>query len=82
MPSQTIRIEEETHKALRELSEQTGKPMLAVLSDAVELYRRERFLKELNASFATLRSTPEWEKEKKERTEWESTLSDGESKGK
>lgn len=82
MPSQTIRIEEETHKALRELSEKTGKSMLAVLSDAVELYRRERFLKELNASFAALKSTPEWEKEKKERAEWDNTFFDSENEDK
>lgn len=40
---------------------------------------RERFLKELNASFTALKSTPEWEKEKNERAQWDNTLSDDES---
>ncbi len=45
---------------------------------AIEQYRRQRFLEELNAGFAALRNDPEaWKEELEEREEWDRTLADG-----
>jgi len=78
MAAPTVRVKEETHAALTELSRETRLPMQEVLAQAVEAYRRERFLTELNASFAALRENPEaYEAEMEERRAWDATLSDG-----
>jgi predicted DNA-binding protein len=78
MPSTTVRISAEAKEALRGLSAQTGRKMQEILSEAVEFYRRQHFLEEANAAFATLRADPEaWASEKEERTAWDATLSDG-----
>jgi hypothetical protein len=52
--------------------------MTEVLDKAVEAYRRQRFVEDLNASYAALRSDPaEWKKLQEERDEWDGTLGDG-----
>lgn len=78
MASLTVRIGETTHKALRELAEQTGESMQAVLDVAIEEYRRKRFLESANTAFAALRNNPRaWKEEQEERHVWDATLSDG-----
>ena len=78
MAGTTVRVKRETHAALVELSHRARQPMQEVLAEAVEAYRRERFLMELNASFAALRENPEaYEEELEERRAWDATLSDG-----
>ena len=73
-----IRISARSKAALRALSRQQGKPMQAVLDDAIEQYQRDRFLDSANAAFARLRSDPKaWKEEAAERSLWEKTLSDG-----
>ena len=51
--------------------------MQAVPDDAVERYQRDRFLDDVNAAFASLRSDPEgWKEEQEERALWDATLND------
>ena len=49
-----------------------------VLDDAIERYRRERFLRAANADFAALKADPKsWKQELHDRELWEKTVSDG-----
>ena len=74
----TIRISDSAHGTLRELSRAEGKPMLALLDEAVEALRRQRFLEQVNAAYATLRSDPRaWAALEAERRSWDVTLADG-----
>lgn len=72
-----MRVAEETHRTLRELSEATGRPMQDVISDAVTAYWRHRLLEETNAAYATLRADEKGRAAAvAERAEWEATLGD------
>jgi hypothetical protein len=52
--------------------------MQSVLDDAIEQYWRDRFLDEVNAAYAALRSDPKaWKEEEAERALWDRTLADG-----
>jgi len=74
----TTRISAAAHGILRELSQVEGKPMLALLDEAVEALRRQRFLERVNAAYATLRADPrEWAALEAERRSWDATLADG-----
>lgn len=78
MAGTTVRVREETHRALRQLAEQEGDTLQDVLSRAVEAYRRMRILAETNAGYAALRADPvAWQEELEEREAWEIALSDG-----
>lgn len=78
MPSTTVRISEEAHRALRELAARTGEPMQAILDRAIEQYRRQRFLEEANAAYAVLRNDLDaWHDERDEREVWDNSLADG-----
>lgn len=77
MASVTVRIEEKSHKALRELAERSGESMQTLLTQAIEAYRRERFLHSANAAYETLRKDPKtWRREQQERAAWDATLRD------
>jgi hypothetical protein len=74
----TTRISASAHGILRDMSKAEGKPMLALLEEAVEALRRQRFLEQLNAAYATLRADPRtWEAIEGERRAWDATLPDG-----
>ena len=74
----TIRISDTAHGTLQKMSRAEGKPMAALLDEAVEALRRQRFLEQLNAAYAALRANPaEWESIEAERLEWDATLPDG-----
>lgn len=52
--------------------------MQAVIGSALEVYRRQRFLDEVNAGYADLRRDARtWETWTAESAVWEQTLSDG-----
>ena len=52
--------------------------MQAVLRSALEVYRRQRFLDEINAGYAELRQDRRsWQEWTTERMLWDGTLSDG-----
>jgi hypothetical protein len=77
MASDTVRIRASTHDKLKELAERSGRSMPEVLDEAVEAYRRQQFLEEVNRAFAALRSDPEaWREEQEERSAWEATIAD------
>ncbi len=74
----TTRISPAAHEVLRELSQAEGKPMAALLDEAVEALRRQRFLEGVNAAYAGLRSDRRaWRAIEAERRSWDVTLPDG-----
>ena len=78
MPSATVRISPTSQEILRDLSAKSGLTMQAVLEDAIELYRRERFLAKANEAYAVLRRDPKkWKAELAERAAWDATAADG-----
>jgi predicted transcriptional regulator len=78
MPSASIRIDEHALEVLRELARTQRQTVQAVVNEAIENYRRQKFLEEANAAFAALRSDPQaWGEELQEREIWDRTISDG-----
>ena len=74
----TTRISAVAHGILRQLSQAEGKPMAALLDEAVEALRRQRFLEGVNAAYASLRADPRaWQAIEEERRAWDATLPDG-----
>ena len=74
----TVRISEDSRELLRWLSEREGRSMQAVVRSALEVYRRQRFLDEVNAGYAELRrDARSWEAWTAEGALWDQTLSDG-----
>ena len=70
-----IRISPHAKATLRELAKREGKPMQAVLDEAVEHYRREKLLVAANAAYAQLRANREsWEQELAERHQWDAAV--------
>jgi len=77
MASETVRINPGTHNKLKELAELEGESMPAILDKAVEAYRRQRFLEDVNRAYAELRGDAKaWAQEQSERREWDATLCD------
>ncbi len=78
MPSTSIRIDEQALAILRDLARRQRQPVQTVLKQAIDSYRREKFLEEANAAFAVLRNNPEaWTGEQQERDLWDRTSGDG-----
>ena len=78
MPQTTVRITEKTRDTLRRLARTEKQTMQLVLEQAVETYRRKRFLEQLNQDFATLKEDDKaWAELKKEYDLWDTTLDDG-----
>lgn len=74
----TIRVARQTRDRLRRLADADGTGMGEVLDKALEAYRRQLFLEQLNAAYADLRSDPEARDElRQELAEWDVTLGDG-----
>ena len=87
MGQTTVRISEATRDTLRDLARAEGRPMQAVVEQAVEALRRQRFLEAVNSAYASLRGDAEaWAEVERDRRDWDSTLLDGlgvrESRGK
>lgn len=73
-----IRINESSHRTLRQLAETLGESMQTVLTKAIEEYRRKQFFEQLDVSFAALKNDPAaWQAEVEERSLSAGTLSDG-----
>ena len=74
----TVRISEAARDTLRQMSEASGKPMQALLDEAIEALRRTRFLEQVNAAYATVRGDSKtWAAMEAERRQWDGTLLDG-----
>jgi predicted kinase len=78
MGQTTVRVTESTRALLRRLAAAEGRPMQIIIATALEAYRRERFLRGVNAGYATLREdTATWARVTEERAVWDRTLLDG-----
>lgn len=78
MQSVMLRVSARCRDTLRELAAQTGESMQSMVDEAVELYRRQRFLEEVNAAYMPLRQDAEtWAAVEQERSEWDNALGDG-----
>ena len=74
----TVRISNSAREILREMARGEGRPMQALLEEAIETLRRKRFLEQVNAAYASLRrDVKAWEAVEQERREWDQTLLDG-----
>ena|SRR5688572_11600150 len=58
MPHTTVRIARATHELLREIARREKVPMQAILERALEAYRRQRFLEEVNEGYARMQADP------------------------
>jgi Ribbon-helix-helix protein, copG family len=78
MGTTTIRVSEKTHTTLQALARAAGKPMAEIVEQAIEAYRRQRFVEAINAGYAELRADPDaWNAYQEELSEWDATLLDG-----
>jgi len=78
MKSSTVRIDDESHAILQEISKQEKEPMQRIVRKAVENYKRDLFLRKCNEAYSTLKSdTGAWKEELGEREAWDVTISDG-----
>ncbi len=78
MPSSTLRIGDAKLQVLRELANQPGESMQAVLEKAIGQYRCQLILEQTNAAYAKLREDSEaWREALDERAEWEAAVADG-----
>jgi len=74
----TVRIDAETYEKLKELSKELKQPMLKVIQEALNEYKRKVILSATAKAFEELKKSPQkWEEELKERQLWENTLQDG-----
>ena len=74
----TVRIAEGTRSVLRQVAQDEGRTMQAVLDSAVEEYRRRRFLEGVNRGYAALRNDPGAATvAAEEQAIWDRTLGDG-----
>ena len=76
--SATVRINPESHRKLKVLSEELGASMPLVLEQAIEALRRQRFLEQASQAYGKLRKDKKaWAAEQAERKAWDKTLKDG-----
>lgn len=74
----TMRVAEETHKALKEMAGTRGIPMTELLKEVVKRARQEELVRQINEDYARLREDPvAWAEVLAERAEWDCTLLDG-----
>jgi predicted transcriptional regulator len=79
MATTTIRISKTTQELLHVLASQDNTSMQTIVEQAIEHYRRQRFLEGLSADFTNLReNNKSWHDELQERQQWDITLGDGE----
>ena len=78
MTTTTVRVSENTHALLQDLSRAEGVSMQQILQKALDQYRRERLLSATNAAYAAVRADQKsWSEVEAERASWDATLVDG-----
>jgi predicted transcriptional regulator len=78
MASTTVRITQHTHQVLRELAKATGERLEQVLEEAVDRYRRERFLADLHVAYERLVADQAISRDElADRAKLDGTLADG-----
>ena len=77
MPT-TIRIDDKSHLALRDLARALGVPITQLLAEMVEARTRQHLLEQYNQAWARVREDPEaWTEEMEDWRLLENTLTDG-----
>lgn len=75
MQTQTVIVSESAHQLLQQLADLEKTSTEVVLDRALEVYRREVFLRQANVAFADLKSDEEaWREELEERELWDNTI--------
>lgn len=78
MSHPTVRISQSGRDLLRQLADREHASMQAVLERALESYRRQRFLEQVNEAYADLHADPRADAALgAELAEWDATISDG-----
>ena len=73
----TIRVALSDRDLAQELATGSGRSQMEIVHEALELYRRDRLLAEMNRGFADLRGDADaWSEEMMERDVWDVTLGD------
>lgn len=72
----TVKLNPETHLAIKNLAEESGESMETVISIAIEAERRRRFFDRLDADYKNL-SQQDLAELQEERAQWDATLLDG-----
>ena len=74
----TVRVSQRTHQILREMSAESGESMMSIIEQAIERYRRERWLEEANREWSAILADPQARTEvAAEQALWDNTLADG-----
>lgn len=78
MPSATVRISPRGHSILRQLSRSSDRPMPELLEEALEAYRRQRFLEAASSAYDLLEKNDKaWRDYRREIESLDATLDDG-----
>ena len=78
MSNTTVRISWEARNLLREISQAEGRSMQAVVERALETYRRQRYLEEMNEDWSRVREDiANWYTVEADRNRLDDTLADG-----
>lgn len=78
MASYNVRVSAAAHRALRQFAAAEGRPIQAVLDEALQDYRRQKFWNRTNAAFQALKhNKTAWKDQHAERLSWDRTLLDG-----
>ena len=76
--AEAVRIDPGAYMSLTEISRILGTSRTEALSSAIEAYRRQLFIEQVNAGYAALRADPEaWAEELYERELWDQANLDG-----
>ena len=73
----TVRVAVSDRDLAQELATQMGRSQMDIVHEALELYRRQQLLADMNQGFADLRRDADaWSEEMVERDVWDLTLGD------
>ncbi len=76
--SSAVRISPDSHERLRQIAEDEGVTLTEALDRAIEAYRRQRMLRDVNQAYTALRQDPKkWSEEEADRAAMEGSVSDG-----
>jgi len=76
--SQLVRVPATAHRLLKRLAAQENATQQEVLTNALDEYRRTRFLHSVNEGYASMKKNKAaWSSWRKEVSKWDVTLDDG-----
>lgn len=78
MASTMIRVDEKTHKSLKEMANEEHTSVGQIVADMTKRRKREAFWKAMHESYERLRADPEaWKSYQDDIRAWDATLMDG-----